>query len=345
MPTLALDFLLAASSSSSHQFANAEPQCTVHDADNNRYFDLRPLIKTTGENYKAKGFDSGLNFDINVCHTLVTGDEEFKQYGASWSGGGESGALGRPSTKPFVRGDSLLLEYHEGSPCPDNPGSKQSAVISFICDKNVQGNGAPAYVANADRCSYWFEWRTQVACPQSQAPKDGDPKHDNPSDGNNNDNPAKDKDGKNNDGGSKDSSTGFFGVLFIITFIVGTIYFMAGILYNRIFHQSRGLEQIPHHRFWVSVFGFIKDMILILWYPFAEWCSGLLEKIGIRRRNSGFNYSSIADRQADINTEGGSSGQGRYHQGVSVNESDFDEEDDDDQSHPGALRYNHHDMN
>ncbi|KAJ1674355.1 Cation-independent mannose-6-phosphate receptor CI-MPR, partial [Spiromyces aspiralis] len=270
--------------------------------------------------YAVDGYDSGYKFKLNVCHSLVTSGLEYsvKSSGAAWSRGGDLGSLGKPSEKPFVRGNKLLLEYHGGSQCPDNSQAKQSTVISFICDASVPGNGKPVYVADAERCAFWFEWRTPVACPLSSPPKsDGRGDSDGPSDNGG----AKDGDkGEKGNRSNNGDGTSWLGVLFIMLFIVGAVYLMAGVFYNRMFHQSRGLEQIPHYRLWSGMFGFIRDMALILWYPIAETVGSCISKL---RGHRGFNYSSMRDGQADF-------------QQYAI---EF-ESDDDEHGGPNVLRYN-----
>ena len=199
--------------------------------------------------------------------------------------------------------------------------------MSFICDKSISGNGNPVYVTDVDRCSFWFEWRTPAACAQSSAPlpdKDDGGNEDGDSSGDNTGGNGDNKDGNNGESGG---GTSVFDILFIIMFIFGAAYLLVGVLYNRVFYQSRGMEQIPHYRLWYGIFGFIKDMGMILWYPISEALGKCFSRFGRGSGSGGshsaYQYSSIRDGQAGIR-----------HQNI-----DFEDSDSDDNQHNDILRY------
>lgn len=74
---------------------------------------------------------------------------------------------------PFFRGRKLVLNYTNGSPCPDEfngAGSNasvrtMSTLMSFMCDRDAPANQATAsFVGTMDSCSYYFEIRSSAAC-------------------------------------------------------------------------------------------------------------------------------------------------------------------------------------
>ena len=77
------------------------------------------------------------------------------------------------ASEPFFRGRKLVLNYTNGSPCPDdlNMAStnastrRKSTIMSFLCDRDAPASIAtPSFVGSMDSCTYFFEVRSSAAC-------------------------------------------------------------------------------------------------------------------------------------------------------------------------------------
>ncbi|RUS23926.1 hypothetical protein BC938DRAFT_474391 [Jimgerdemannia flammicorona] len=123
--------------------------------------------------------------------------------------------------------EKLLLEYKNGGECPNDSLKKHSTLISFICDANVAGLGHPVFVGDADKCSFWFEWATPIACAKSQG-------------------------------------ITTWGLFVTIIVVFTAVYCLGGVFYNRIVHSASGLDQIPNYEFWYNIYDWTKDMTIIL---------------------------------------------------------------------------------
>ncbi|KAI8323989.1 mannose 6-phosphate receptor domain-containing protein [Martensiomyces pterosporus] len=212
--------------------------CTLAAASGDKVYDLRPLQRNDSS-YEIDGYDTGYQFKLNVCGPLPELPDE--DISAQWQRSGHHGSLGKANGKPRLRGERLLLEYLNGDECPDNSRLKQSALISFVCDRGMSDNGRPEFVAEWGHCAFMFEWRTQHACPVGKLDEgagDG-------GDG--------DKDGGVFDGASRGA------VIFVAIFVVGSLYILGGFLYNRVLNSSRGLrglEQLPNYNLWHGIYLF-----------------------------------------------------------------------------------------
>ncbi|KAJ1742768.1 Cation-independent mannose-6-phosphate receptor CI-MPR [Coemansia sp. RSA 1086] len=205
-------------------------------------YDLRPL-KLQNDNYSIDGFDSGYRFELNICNVLST---ETNAVGR-WFRDGNSGIFGRlGDTGPQLRGDKLLLEYTNGDACSNVPQLNQTAIISFVCDHSVNGNGRPAFISDWASCAFMFEWRTPLACSDAVAAGNEQNMETDVGD---------EADDSNGDIPEEGTSRG--AVIFVVVFVVGSIYMLGGFLYNRVLNTSsrlRGLEQLPNYRLWRGIF-------------------------------------------------------------------------------------------
>ncbi|KAF9549627.1 Cation-independent mannose-6-phosphate receptor CI-MPR [Mortierella hygrophila] len=210
-----------------------EPDCTVTHPSTGKFYDLRPLTKKDNDDdwTPDTGKDQSMEFKLNVCQKVQKKELDIKypEDVASWGKRNKGTSLGKLSKTPVFRGDSLILEYTNGDDCPNAANYRKSTTIQFVCDTSVSGQGNPYLISSSNDCSYWFVWRTPVACSA-----------DRPSGG---------------------SSGGIFGT---IIGVVVAVYFLGGIAYNRVVHHARGLKQIPNYQIWVEGFDFIKDMAIIL---------------------------------------------------------------------------------
>ncbi|KAK4114402.1 mannose 6-phosphate receptor domain-containing protein [Canariomyces notabilis] len=110
---------------------------------------------------------------------------------------------------------------------------RKSATISFLCDRDPDTPTAASFVGtDPDECAYFFEVRSQHACPGAEPHKPG--------------------------------SVGPGSVFAIIFFIAVLVYVVGGIFYQRTVAHARGWRQLPNYSLWAGIWSFVKDMLIIL---------------------------------------------------------------------------------
>ncbi|KAI0105463.1 mannose-6-phosphate receptor binding domain-containing protein [Nemania sp. FL0031] len=250
--------------------------------------------------YKARGFDYGSNFTLNICNAVVEPIEPVKDIeeskwqniSAYYVSQGDYYSLGFQSANPVTRGKELVLQYTGGSYC----GKKKSRSQSLSTRSAVHAGAAYRDYENEDD-------------------DDDDNDEDSPS-------PEKDE-GKEKEDKSKDEDNGederrrksttiFFscdrdtlgglaqvsfiavdpeecnyvfkvksahacagvephkpgsvgpGSVFAIILVVAVlVYLLGGVFYNRTVGNARGWRQLPNYSMWASVWSFICDMFVI----------------------------------------------------------------------------------
>ncbi|KAJ2005713.1 Cation-independent mannose-6-phosphate receptor CI-MPR [Coemansia thaxteri] len=220
----------------------------VSDGSGKVLYDLRPLARDGG--YFVDGGDSGYTFTLDICRNATEHRQsDVPHITAQWQRGGAAGTLGRLDGSPRLQGNKLLIEYADGDACPGATQFNQSALISFVCDAHVDATQSqPEFVAEWAQCAFMFEWRTPFACLNSQHADDSS-------------NDSQDGD----TGKGKSASRG--AVVFVVVFVVGSVYILGGFLYNRVFNLSsglRGIEQLPNYRFWRGIYVFFRRAILLV---------------------------------------------------------------------------------
>ncbi|KAK5107486.1 hypothetical protein LTR62_001104 [Meristemomyces frigidus] len=248
--------------------------------------------------WNVSGYDLGYNFTVNFCGAViedlsdkggVVGVEKnlWNDVGAYYEQGGKVYSLGQASSAPVFRGRKLVMNYTDGSPCgadamkrehviedlgpreiidPDKDKKKnkpskghedddddedddrdgrkdepkkgaalqrKSTIISFLCDKDPL---APLLTlsfigASPDQCTYVFEARSSAGCSGIEVAK------------------------------QTLSPSGVFGVIVGIAILV---YIVGGCVYSRMVLHQRGWQQLPNYALWKGVFGFFKDLVIIL---------------------------------------------------------------------------------
>ncbi|KAJ2986561.1 hypothetical protein NUW58_g4968 [Xylaria curta] len=158
--------LLSLLSLSSTVFAaDAEPTTTTTactaSSTSGAFFDLRPdaAIKPKPDgsrpshsrgapltDYKARGFDYGSNFTLNICNAVVEPiedvkgieDSKWQNISAYYVSEGDFYSLGFQSANPVTRGKELVLQYKGGSPC----GKKKSKSRSLSVRSSVHAGAS-----------------------------------------------------------------------------------------------------------------------------------------------------------------------------------------------------------
>lgn len=220
------------------------------NGDTNKY-DLSPLGTKV---YKVED-SSGWVYHFALCgESNIDLGNDLKNDAILQTGNGEQHVV---ATKIISRhgGDEWVqLVFGEGDKY-NNHCNKQArkAQILFICDPNVDGNGEPQLLDeannNTDYCYYMFEWSTPLVCPTN----------------------------------SKSRRGMSAGKLLLLEFVVIVVVYLAlGIGYKRFVLGARGVEQIPNLKFW-------KDMGEACGNTFKK-CRGEDATIdGVRSDNMGSN--------------------------------------------------------
>ncbi|KAI1124775.1 mannose-6-phosphate receptor binding domain-containing protein [Nemania abortiva] len=310
-------FLSLLSFTSTALAADAEPTTTTTactaSSTSGAFFDLRPdaAIKPKPDgsrpshsrgapltDYKARGFDYGSNFTLNICNAVVEPIEDvqdieeskWQNISAYYVSKGEYYSLGFQSADPVTRGKELVLQYTGGSYC----GKKTSR------SRSLSNRGA-VHAGAAYRDYENDEDDDDEEPPSSDKDEDDEDKKDKSKD---------EDDGK--DGIRRKSTTIFFscdrdalgglaqvsfiavdpeecnyvfkvksahacagaephkpgsvgpGSVFAIILVVAVlVYLLGGVFYNRTVGNARGWRQLPNYAMWASVWSFICDMFVI----------------------------------------------------------------------------------
>ena len=115
----------------------------------------------------------------------------------------------------------------------DKTTRRKSATISFLCDRDPDTPTAASFVGvDPDECAYFFEVRSRHACAAAEPHKPG--------------------------------SVGPGSVFAIIFFIAVLVYVVGGVFYQRTVAHARGWRQLPNYSLWAGIWGFVKDLVIIL---------------------------------------------------------------------------------
>ena len=267
--------LLSIYSSSALASTDTKPipkPCTIYSPTTGSFFDLRPLqLKTEGTNYQAasnesyhaKGYDYPSNFTINFCGPVVESLNDVEGISSSKIANvsafyrdsrDDVYSIGQQNDQLMFRGKKLLLNYTQGSPCPDldedglplDPdlvprkahNRRKSTLFSFICDTSPLLSGRPAisFLGSPDHCTYIFEVRSRYSC-----------------------------------GGTTQSeekgTLGPGGVFAVILGIALLVYLIGGVVYQRNVMHQRGWRQLPNYAVWAGLFSFISVSAPSLFLP------------------------------------------------------------------------------
>ncbi|CAJ2510269.1 Uu.00g061690.m01.CDS01 [Anthostomella pinea] len=296
-----LSFLCLASTtlaSDSDKTTSTAP-CTASST-SGAFFDLRPDVavkpkadgsksNTNGaplEDYKARGYDYGSNFTLNICGPVaehiedVKGIEESKwqNISAYYKSQGDYYSLGFQSGELITRGKELVLQYSGGSPC----GKKKSSSASLAGRSAVHKGAA------------YRDYDTDDEAPSATNTTGIDTARDS-------DEPVRrksttiffscDRDpaassaqvafiatdpeecsyifkvkSRHACAGAEPHKPGSVGpgsVFLIILAIAILVYLLGGIFYQRAVANARGWKQLPNYSLWASVWSFICSFTLL----------------------------------------------------------------------------------
>ncbi|KAJ9608411.1 Cation-independent mannose-6-phosphate receptor CI-MPR [Cladophialophora chaetospira] len=273
--------------------------CTIHSVSTGSFYDLRPLQLTldgtkyqtaSNESYHARGYDYPANFTINFCGPVVESLDDVE--GVPTSGQknvsayykdhrGDIYSIGQQNGQLLFRGKKLLLNYTQGSPCPDldedgdpfdedlvsRKASKRrkSTLLTFACDTSPLLSTRPAvnFLGSPDHCTYVFEIRSRYACGGTTS--------------------------------SEEKGTLGPGAVFgLIAAIAMLVYLIGGIVYQRNVLHQRGWKQLPNYAMWAGIFGFFSDMFIILFSSCTPLMPGGVTQLFAGRR--GYHRVGTEDR-------------------------------------------------
>lgn len=242
--------------------AERSTPCTITSAKSGAFFDLNPLhiidpALSTAANprnysWNTTGFDMGYNFTLNFCGGVVEDltkrgvvgvhKEDWKNVSAFYEQDGKIYSIGQTSYHPIIRGRKLILNYTNGSPCPersnfdeDGEGNgdgeskhnsrirRKTTIISMLCERDpLYPKLTLSFIASPDECTYIFEARTKAGCAGIETTK------------------------------QELSPSGVFGVIALVAVIV---YVVGGCVYSRMVLNQRGWKQLPNYGLWAGILG------------------------------------------------------------------------------------------
>lgn len=157
---------------------DSDPECTITSPHTESFYDLRPLSRFPSHtpphhDWHVKGQDYHSNFTLNICAPVISNLTISNPaqpplpdtIAAFYTHENITYSIGAVSRKPVFRGRKLVLQYDDGSACPDAPeGYTKSTVMSLMCDHEAFAHPAVSFVAQVKECTYFFEVRTAAAC-------------------------------------------------------------------------------------------------------------------------------------------------------------------------------------
>jgi cation-dependent mannose-6-phosphate receptor len=267
-------------SSTSGAFFDLRPDAAIKPKpDGSRPSNSRgaPLI-----DYKARGYDYGSNFTLNICNAVVKPIEDVKgieeskwqNISAYYVSKGDYYSLGFQSGNLVTRGRELVLQYTGGSPCGKSKSNSRS-----LGDRSAIHAGATYkdYEPEDDEPSSTTEKTSDVS--ESRASEDEIRRKsatiffscDRDAMGGNAQVSfiAVDPDecsyvfkvkSAHACAGAEPHKPGSVGpgsVFAIILVVAVLVYLLGGVFYNRTVGNARGWKQLPNYSMWASVWSFI----------------------------------------------------------------------------------------
>jgi cation-dependent mannose-6-phosphate receptor len=249
------------------------------------------------EDYRARGWDYGSNFTLNLCAPVVKPVKDvvgvdkllWKNVSAYYVAKGKTYSLGQSSSRLMPRGRKLVLQYKDGSPCGSSSVKSKRETLD-VEDRADGGKGFKHWVDEEDDFRVGATASKSSDKSKSKADDDDD---DEPSK-----TPSKttrrksltisflcDRDPLNTVAAAsfvatdpdecayffevrsqhacagaephKPGSVGPGSVFAIIFFIALLVYFVGGVMYQRTVAHARGWRQLPNYSLWAGIGGFL----------------------------------------------------------------------------------------
>ncbi|PGH08345.1 cation-dependent mannose-6-phosphate receptor [Blastomyces parvus] len=339
--TTAVQLLFLSSSISGAEHSNNGPKpCTISSPITGAYFDLNTIAlsppetkdgkkvrrKDREESWHARGYDYPANFSLNICAPVIeklndvvgVEDSKWANVSAYYTLDGKTYSIGHQASELVFRGKRLVLNYTDGSPCPD-PTPSDVRKFEIIDD------GSPKKDKEHDQDDNEKDDKETGDRDKDDGKKDGNSGHEPV-------HPTRrkstlvsflcDRDLVSPAAsvtfvGTLDSCTYFFevrsaaacggvartegglgpaGVFGVIALIAIAVYILGGCAYQRTVMHQRGWRQCPNYSMWAGAGSFLRDLFIILFSSLAR-CF----------RSSNFNapagYSRFSNGSHGINSD------------------------------------------
>ncbi|KAI9882816.1 MAG: hypothetical protein M1823_005429 [Watsoniomyces obsoletus] len=318
------------STASDDQKTKDDDPCTVHSPHSGAFFDLNPISlypieagkkahkDQRNESWHARGYDYPANFTLNVCapvleelkHVEGVKESHWRNVSAYYEQDGKTFSIGQQSAKPIFRGRKMILQYTDGSPCPNTPHHKRSVDVEDLLggrglaprklndgkdhDKDHDDDKKKSDSSSTRRKSTLISLLCErdALAPKATVAFVG----------------ASPDDcayffelrSPHACGGvsNKQQALGPGGVFGVIAFIALLVYLVGGCVYQRTVMHARGWRQLPNYGMWAGMGSFFKDMFIILTSSCARWLP----------RNRG--YRSLSSSNGTARGGGGGGGRG-----------------------------------
>ncbi|KAI1097485.1 mannose 6-phosphate receptor domain-containing protein [Jackrogersella minutella] len=246
--------------------------------------------------YKARGYDYGSNFTMNICGAVVepvdgvigVDSGKWQNVSAYYTSKGDVYSLGLQSSTLVSRGKELVLQYTGGSPCGKSKKREED-----LEERSAIHDGAaykdPDYEHEGDTSSPTLA-STTTAAKETDEPKrrksatiffscDRDPGAGTAQVSFIATDPeecsyvfkVKSQHACAGVEPHKPGSVGPGSVFLIIFAIAVLVYLLGGIFYQRTVAHARGWKQLPNYSLWSSVWSYICDFFVIVTSSCARW--------------------------------------------------------------------------
>ncbi|XDG01414.1 hypothetical protein ABKA04_001029 [Annulohypoxylon sp. FPYF3050] len=313
--SLAICYLLSLASVSLAADADKTTTSTACTATSSSgaFFDLRPdtALKLNADgskpahsngaptvDYKAKGFDYGANFTLNICGAVVepvdgvigVDSSKWQNVSAYYTSKGDVYSLGLQSSALISRGKELVLQYTGGSPCGKSTKREEAGLGKR--KGNAKGKRSSIHDGAAYRDPDYERENdapSATGTMSAKATKETDE-------------PRRRKSATiffscDRDPGAGAAQVSFIatdpeecsyvfkvksqnacagvephkpgsvgpGSVFLIIFAIAVlVYLLGGIFYQRTVANARGWKQLPNYSLWASVWSYICDFFVIV---------------------------------------------------------------------------------
>lgn len=275
------------------------PACTATaSSGTGGFFDLRPdmahpaekgkpLKSGLSKDYRARGYDYGKNFTLNICGAVVdpvtdvmgVPKSSWANVSAYYISRGSIYSIGSESMDLVSRGNVRMLQYTDGSPCGGGTkSSKSSREASSLTSRHDDGGKELALssrgptVENLERADNGKENTTKRKSTTISFLCDRDP--------------GNSRATISFVGVSPDECSYFFearsihacahaephkpgsvgpGTVFSIILLVAIlVYVLGGVFYNRTVANARGWRQLPNYSLWAGIWRFFSETFVAL---------------------------------------------------------------------------------
>ncbi|KAI1452045.1 mannose 6-phosphate receptor domain-containing protein [Annulohypoxylon moriforme] len=269
------------------------------------FFDLRPdmALKLNPDgskpahsngaptaDYKAKGYDYGSNFTLNICGAVVepvdgvigVDSSKWQNVSAYYTSKGDVYSLGSQSSTLVSRGKELVLQYTGGSPCGKSKKREEGRIGKRSSIHDGAAYRDPDYERESDSPSATGTGSAHAA-KETDEPKrrksatiffscDRDPSAGAAQVSFIATDPeecsyvfkVKSQNACAGVEPHKPGSVGPGSVFLIIFAIAVLVYLLGGIFYQRTVANARGWKQLPNYSLWASVWSHICDFFVIV---------------------------------------------------------------------------------